>query len=136
MKSTFLTTKNCRSLVIAMFSVLTERADAGIEVRICLGGSDSIDADERSALVGYAPLRGYGEASIRLHRGALYNLIYRSDDQLFVVQRAYGVGIAAAPVLHLERTDGGDMFATYAESFERAWAEAEPEGPELIRVSE
>jgi phosphatidylserine/phosphatidylglycerophosphate/cardiolipin synthase-like enzyme len=107
---------------------LTERADAGIDVRICLGGSDSIDADERSALARYAPLRDYDEVSIRLHRGVLYHLIYRADDQLFVVQRAYGVGIAEAPVLHLERTDGGEMFATYAQSFELAWAEAEPEG--------
>jgi transcriptional regulator with XRE-family HTH domain len=105
---------------------LTQRADAGVGVRICLGGSDSSDADERRALARYAPLRDYGEVSIRLHRGVLYNLIYRADDQLFVVQRAYGIGITAAPVLHLERTDGGDMFATYAESFERAWAEAEP----------
>jgi hypothetical protein len=58
----------------------------------------------------------------------LYNLIYRADDQLFVVQRAYGVGIAQAPMLHLEQTNGGDMFATYVESFKRAWAEAEPQG--------
>lgn len=105
---------------------LTERADAGVGIRICLGGSDNIDAGERSALAGYAPLRGHGQVSIRLHRGVLYNLIYRADDQLFVVQRAYGVGIAAAPVLHLERTEGGEMFATYVQSFERAWAEAEP----------
>ena len=106
---------------------LTERADAGVDIRICLGGSDSIDAGERSALARYAPLRDHGEVSIRLHRGVLYHLIYRADDQLFVVQRAYGVSIAQAPALHLERADGGEMFATYVESFERAWAEAEPQ---------
>jgi hypothetical protein len=106
---------------------LAERADAGVDVRICLGGSDSIDVGERSAVTRYAPLHDHGEVSIRLHRGVLYNLIYRADDQLFVVQRAYGVGISEVPVLHLERTDGGDMFATYVESFERAWVEAEPD---------
>ena len=106
-------------------ATLADRACAGIDVRICLGGSGSFDADERSALARYAPLRDYGEVSIRLHRGVLYNLIYRADDQLFVVQRAYGVGIGEAPVLHLERTNGSEMFATYVESFERAWAEAE-----------
>jgi transcriptional regulator with XRE-family HTH domain len=115
--------------------VLAGRADAGVDVRICLGGLDS-DADERRALARYAPLRDYGEVSIRLHRGVLYNLIYRADGQMFVVQCAYGIGIAEAPVLHLERTDGGEMFGTYTESFERVWAEAEPEGPELIRVPE
>ena len=109
-------------------NVLAERADAGVDVRICLGGSDGIDADERRALARYAPLRDHGEVSIRLHRGMLYHLIYRADDQLFVVQRAHGVGIAQAPALHLERADGGEMFATYVESFERAWAEAEPQG--------
>jgi transcriptional regulator with XRE-family HTH domain len=106
---------------------LTERADAGVDVRVCIGGSGGIDAQEQSALARYAPLRGHGGLSIRLHRGVLYNLLYRADDRLFVVQRAHGVGIAQAPVLHLERTDGGDMFATYVESFERAWTEAEPQ---------
>jgi transcriptional regulator with XRE-family HTH domain len=109
---------------------LTERADAGVGVRICLGGSDSIDADERSVQARYAPLRNYGKVSIRLHRGVLYNLIYRADDQLFVVQSAFGVGIAESPVLHLERADGGEMFDIYIESFERAWAEAGPRCPE------
>ena len=110
---------------------LAERAEAGIDVRICLGGLDGIEVGERSALARYAPLRHYGEVSIRLHRGMLYNLIYRGDEQLFVVQRAYGVGITQAPVLHLERTDGGEMFAAYAESFERTWSEAEPQDAKL-----
>jgi hypothetical protein len=107
---------------------LRERADAGVDVRICIGGSDSRDADERSGLARYAPLRDYDEVSIRLHRGVLYHLIYRADEQLFVVLRVYGVAIGAAPVLHLDRTGGGDMFATYVESFDRAWAGAEPQG--------
>jgi transcriptional regulator with XRE-family HTH domain len=109
----------------AVVATLANRASAGIDVRICLGGSGSFDADERSALARYAPLRNYSEASIRVHRGVLYNPIYRADDQLFVVQRAYGIGLGEAPVLHLERTNGSEMFATYVESFERAWAEAE-----------
>ena len=105
--------------------VLAERADAGIVERICLDGSNGIEAYEQNALARYAPLRDCG-VSIRVHRGVLYNLIYRADDLLFVGQRAYGLGIAEGPVLHLERTDGGDMFATYVESFERTWGEAEP----------
>jgi transcriptional regulator with XRE-family HTH domain len=107
-------------------NALTQRADAGVGVRICLGVPRSTDSDERSTLARYEPLRDHGGVSIRLHRGVLYHLIYRADDQLFVVQRAYGVGITQAPVLHLERASGGEMFATYVESFERAWAEAEP----------
>jgi transcriptional regulator with XRE-family HTH domain len=117
-----------------VLDALTERAGAGVVVRICLGGSDSIDAYERSTLAWYAPLRDYGEVSMRLHPGMHYNLIYRADDQLVVAQRAYGIGIAEAPVVHLKRTDGGDMFDTYAESFERAWARAKTPRPKLHRV--
>jgi transcriptional regulator with XRE-family HTH domain len=113
---------------------LAERAEAGIDVRICLGGLDGIEAGERSALARYAPLRDHGQVSIRLHRGVLYNPIYRADDQLFVVQRAYGVGIGEAPVLHLERAGSGEMFDIYVASFERAWAEAEPRRLKLHRA--
>jgi hypothetical protein len=63
---------------------------------------------------------------IRLHQGVAYSFIYRADDQLLAVQRAYGVSAGQAPVLHLKRTPGGDMFTTYVESFERTWNDARP----------
>jgi transcriptional regulator with XRE-family HTH domain len=106
--------------------VLAEQAAAGIRVRICLGDSGGTRTDERSALAGYAPLRNRGEVEIRLHQGEAYSFIYRADDQLLAVQRAYGVPAVQAPVLHLKRTTGGDMFTIYVESFERTWAEARP----------
>src|SRR5215472_2855186 len=106
--------------------VLAERARAGIAVRICLGGSGGNEADEHGGLARYAPLRDSGEVEIRLHQGMLYSLIYRADDQLLVAQRVYGVRAGEAPVLLLQRTDGGNMFTTYVESFERIWAEARP----------
>jgi transcriptional regulator with XRE-family HTH domain len=104
--------------------VLAERAGAGIVVRICLGDSGNNEADERGAVALYAPLRDSGQTEIRLYRGVLYSLIYRADDQLLVAQRAYGIRTARTPVLHLQRTDGGDMFTTYLQSFERSWADA------------
>jgi transcriptional regulator with XRE-family HTH domain len=106
--------------------VLAERAGAGVPIRICLGDSGDSEADGHSAFARYAPLRDTGEVLIRLHRGVLYSFIYRADDQLLVAQRAYGVPSAEVPVLHLQRADGGEMFATYVESFERSWADAEP----------
>jgi transcriptional regulator with XRE-family HTH domain len=108
--------------------VLAERARAGIAVRICLAGSGETEANEHGAFAHYAPLRDSGEVEIRLHHGVLYSFIYRADDQLLVAQRAYGVRVGEAPVLLLQRTDGGDMFTTYVESFERTWAEARPPG--------
>jgi hypothetical protein len=107
--------------------VLAERAEAGIAVRICLGDSSDIEAGGQSAFTRYAPLRESREVEIRLHQGVLYSFIYRADDQLLVAQRAYGIRTAEAPVLHLQRTAGGDMFTTYVESFERAWVEAQPQ---------
>jgi len=78
-----------------------------------------------SAVERYAPLRDAGEAEIRIHRGALYNAIYRADGNLVVVQRAYGVPVTDGPVLHLQQSAGADMFAAYVDSFERTWADAQ-----------
>jgi transcriptional regulator with XRE-family HTH domain len=107
-------------------AILAEQARAGIRVRICLGDSGGTRADERNVLARYAPLRESGEVEIRLHQGVAYSFIYRADDHLLAVQRAYGVPAGEAPVLHLKRTTGGDMFTTYIESFECTWAEARP----------
>ena len=120
-------------------SVLAERARAGVRVRICLAEAGDVkasarrDANTSAADVDggfelYAPLRDSGEAEIRLHQGVLYNFIYRADDQLLVAQRVYGVPAAQAPVLHLQQAEGGDMFTTYLQSFERSWADAHPPG--------
>jgi transcriptional regulator with XRE-family HTH domain len=118
-------------------ATLADRARAGVAIRICLAdpavpdaiaglGMAAPTANVGSALERYAPLRDIGQASIRLHQGASYNCIYRVDDQLLVAQRAYGVPDVQAPVLHLQRADGGDMFTVYIESFERTWADARP----------
>jgi hypothetical protein len=63
---------------------------------------------------------------IRVHRGVLYQSIYRGDGQLLVAQHAYGVPSGRAPVLHLQCTDDGDMAAAYLDSFEQVWAKASP----------
>jgi transcriptional regulator with XRE-family HTH domain len=109
-----------------LVKILAERARAGIAVRICLSGWGEVEAAGHGALARYAPLRDSGAVEIRIHRGMLHSFIYRADDQLLVAQRAYGVRVGEAPVLLLQRTDDGDMFTTYVESFERTWAEARP----------
>jgi hypothetical protein len=53
---------------------------------------------------------------IRLHRGVLYNSIYRADDQLLVSQHAYGIADQRAPVLHLRSAVGGDLVTAYADA--------------------
>ncbi|XVQ86134.1 helix-turn-helix domain-containing protein [Microbispora siamensis] len=121
--------------------MLGEKATAGVRVRILLGEPDSpevaqLGADEgvddamaariRNAIVLYRPIRSLAGVEIRLHRTVLYNSIYRGDDQLLVNTHVYGVPAGNAPVLHLRKVLGGDMVATYVDSFERVWEQATP----------
>jgi transcriptional regulator with XRE-family HTH domain len=121
--------------------ILAGKARAGVRVRILLGdphsaqvaerGSDegvddAIAAKIRNALVLYRGLRGAEGAEFRFHRTILYNSIYLADDQLLVNTHVYGVPAASAPVWHLRKVAGGEIAATYAESFERVWDAAVP----------
>jgi len=45
---------------------------------------------------------------------------------MLINQHAYGVYGYLAPVLHLRRVEGGDLFDMYAQSFERVWSAAYP----------
>ena len=122
-------------------SLLAERAEAGVIVRIALGDPDCLRVAERgiqegindamaakirNALALYRPLIDAGHATVRLHRTALYNSIYRADDEMLVNQHAYGVPAAEASVIHLRRASDGEMFASYVASFERIWSQAVP----------
>ena len=62
----------------------------------------------------------------RLHGTTLYNSIYRADDEMLANGHLYGVGAYMAPVLHLRRVPGGELFDAYAESVEKAWESARP----------
>jgi transcriptional regulator with XRE-family HTH domain len=121
--------------------VFKQKAEAGANVRILLGDPDSehvavrgsdegIDdtmaAKIRNAIVMYRPLREVAGVEFRLHHTVLYNSIYRADDVLLVNTHIYGAPAAQAPVLHLRRVAGGDMVASYLESFERVWDHAQP----------
>jgi transcriptional regulator with XRE-family HTH domain len=135
---------SCSGLFLAedagILAELGGRAGAGVAVRICLanpdgciagrgtpaGSRDARVARIRRALSLYEPLRQASGVQIRLHRAILYNSIYRADDQLLVSQHAYGIPGANAPVLHLRRSEGGDMTAAYLESFDRIWVGALP----------
>ncbi len=117
--------------------LLKHKARTSVTVRLLLGDPDSpkvaergreegiddaICAKIRNAMVNYRPLQGVAGVSINLHDAPLYNSIYRVDDEMLVNTHVYGVGAFLAPVLHLRRVSGGDMFSTYADSFERVWA--------------
>ena len=121
--------------------LLVAKAKSGVRVRVLLGDPDSPEVAERghdeeigeamaakvrNALVLYRPLRAIKSAEVRLHRTVLYNSIYRSDNQLLVNMHVYGMPAYSAPALHLRKVAGGEMTATYLESFEHVWNSAVP----------
>lgn len=119
--------------------ILADKASDGVRVRVLLGDpaspqvadrgadegvDDAMAAKIRNALVLYRDLRRIDGAEFRFHRTVLYNSIYLGDDQLLVNTHVYGVTAARAPVWHLKKVAGGEIAATYLESFERVWESA------------
>jgi hypothetical protein len=124
--------------------VIKHKAFAGAKVRFALGDPDSpelalrgreeglgdaIPGRVRMALAYYQPIMDTPGVEFHLHRTTLYNSILRFDDQMIINQHIYGTYGYCAPVLHLRRTPNGDLFDTYARSFDLAWAESYPYTP-------
>ncbi|MEU5879460.1 helix-turn-helix domain-containing protein [Spirillospora sp. NPDC047279] len=124
--------------------ILTDKAKAGVRVRLLLGDPDSSQVAERgedegigdgmaarihNVLVLYKKLRAVENVEVRLHGTVLYNSIYFADDQVFVNTHVYGVPASNAPFWHLRRIPGGEIVTTYLESFERVWEGAKPLQP-------
>ncbi|MEW9549685.1 XRE family transcriptional regulator [Nonomuraea sp. NPDC050783] len=126
----------------AVQRILTERAEAGVKVRILLGdpegpevaargvdegiGAEVMAARVRNALTLYRPLIDVQGVELRLHRTVLYNSLYRADDQLLINTHAYGTPAANAPVMHLTNTNDEGPAGTYLSSFNRIWTTAQP----------
>jgi hypothetical protein len=124
--------------------ILKYKAGSGVHVRLALGDPDSVEVALRGreegmpqgipgrvrmALAYYRPLLGVPGVTFHLHRTTLYNSIYRFDDDMMVNQHAYGTYGYMAPILHLKRVDGGELFSLYERSFELAWRESFPYEP-------
>jgi hypothetical protein len=119
---------------------LTEKARAGVRVRILLGQPDSphvtergadegiddaITAKIRNALALFDPVISDGAAEIKLHSTTLYASIYRADGDILVNTHTYGSTASHAPVFHVRHTAPGDIAETYLTSFECVWKQAE-----------
>jgi transcriptional regulator with XRE-family HTH domain len=120
-------------------SLLRHKAANGVRVRIAMGDPRSPAVELRGCeermpggIVGrvemanayYSPLIDAPGVEYRLHGTALYNSIYRYDDQMLVNQHAYGTYGYLAPVLHIKETETGDLFAMYERSFDLIWSES------------
>ncbi|MFC8847126.1 MULTISPECIES: multiprotein-bridging factor 1 family protein [unclassified Micromonospora] len=126
---------------------LRAKAQAGTSVRILLGDpeseavaargaeegiGDAMAGKVRNVLAFYNQLRGVPGVFARYHGTTLYNSMYRFDDELLVNTHAYGFPAAHAPVLHLRRLSAGELFDTYADSFDRVWSSGRPIWPAAV----
>jgi hypothetical protein len=126
----------------ALIKKLRAKAEAGVKIRLLVGdptsravarrsdeegiGKGTLAAKVRNALAFFKPLDGVPGVGIRSHGTTLYNSIYRYDDDMLVNTHVYGFMAAHAPLLHLRRLAGGDLFETYSESFDTVWNAAKP----------
>jgi transcriptional regulator with XRE-family HTH domain len=114
---------------IGVHKLFTERARAGVRVRLLLGDPDSPHVAERGATEGIDETMA---ALVRTSTKLFSKLLAEPgvDDQLLVNTHIYGVMANNAPVFHLRKIPGGEMANMYLESFERVWDGAVPyEGP-------
>lgn len=74
----------------------------------------------------YNRLEGVPGVQVRYHETTLYNSIYRFDDEMLVNMHVLGFPAPHAPVMHLRRLSGGDLFGTYADSFDRVLSASWP----------
>jgi len=91
-------------------------------------GKEATTTGPRDELAVDLPLRENERVELRLQRRLVYSSIYRGDDQLLVSQHAYGIAVDQAPVLYVQRTEGGDLADAYLGAFEQAWADAAAHG--------
>ncbi len=113
---------------------LVAKANSGAMVEVALGDpecpavaqrgeeegiGDAMAGKIRNTLAFYQELQGNENASVYFHQTILYNSIYRFDDEMLVNTHLYGIPAAYAPVIHLRRLSGGDLFDGYANSFQR-----------------
>lgn len=121
----------------SLIKKLRAKAEDGVKVRILIGdpasravarrsdeegiGKGTLPAKVRNAHAFYKPLSEVPNVAIRAHGTTLYNSIYRFDDDMLVNTHVYGFMAAHAPLLHLRRLAGGDLFETYSESFDAVW---------------
>ena len=118
-------------------SDLTSKAEQGVKIRLLFGDRDSIAVAQRSidegigqytiaakidhALAHFDRLQLVDGIEIRVHDTVLYNSLYRFDSDMIVNPHVYGRTASHAPALHLHTSGRGEMFETYAASFDDVW---------------
>jgi hypothetical protein len=126
----------------SLMKQLCRRAKAGTQIRYLLGdpdceavarrseeegiGAGAIPAKIRNVLSFFESHADHRCVDLRTHKTTLYTSIYRFDSDMLVNHHVLGLPAAHAPVMHLRQLDSGDLFAMYADAFERVWTSAAP----------
>jgi transcriptional regulator with XRE-family HTH domain len=120
----------------SLIDLIKEKAATGTKIVILLGHPDSDavalrGAEEgiggamaekvRNVLAYYNQLEGTEGVYVGFHETALYNSIYRFDNEMLVNTHILGCPAAHAPVMHLRELAGGSMFRTFSDSFDKVW---------------
>ncbi len=126
---------------------IRKKCEESVKVRIAFGDPESANVRARGdeegvgaglaarindALAWHRPIFGGPNLSIALHSTVLYNSILRFDDQMLVNPHIYSMPAFRAPIIHLRRIEGGPLFQTYVECFERIWDGSRPFVPQTI----
>lgn len=130
-----------------LVDTLRQKAQDGVSIKVLLGDPDA-PAIERKSIEECAPgvmaakirqvrqyydrLQGTHGVYVGYHHTTLYNSIYRFDDEMLVNMHVLGVPAPHAPVMHLRRLSGGDLFRTYADCFDRVALCSYPLRPEEV----
>ena len=120
---------------------LRQKAESGVQVRVCLGdpacsavrvrgeeeGIGSLLASRCQLALAYARQWITGApGAVRLHGTTLYASIFRFDDAVLLNWHLYGSPAGNSPVLHLERRGDRGVAAASIESLDRVWDRAQP----------
>lgn len=120
---------------------IKKKCEEGVPVRIAFGDPDSPQVRARGeeegvgdglasrinyALTWHRSVIGTKNLNIAFHATPLYNSILRFDDQMLVNPHIYSMPAFRAPIIHLRRIEGGPLFHTYVECFEKIWSASRP----------
>lgn len=118
---------------------IAARARADVQVRLLFGDPDSEAVRLRGEEEGigdllasrcrlswayFRPVTDHPGVEARAHGCALYNSIFRFDNDALVNAHSFGAAASHSPVLHLKRIEGGRLFSTYMSGFERTWEQS------------
>ncbi len=125
-----------------LVELLTEKASAGVAIRIALADPEASETTARSIeeqlgpggmaariLLHFTPLKNLSGVEIRHYASPMYNSVFRFDEEMLVTPHLYSTPGYRAPLLHLRRGAADGPFEQFAGHVERLWSISTPAWP-------